>query len=106
MIICGIVMAGSETKPEMVIKTYTGRLLLIDKEVNGRNVSRYYVVNDKKKRRLPKVNANMNLRQYLNKEVTVVVKGVNKQVKSKEGKIKIKFYSKKIITIAEVKDEE
>lgn len=69
----------------LVEKTYTGRIQFLEQDVKGHKTSGYYIVSGENQIQLPKAKANMDLKQYVGKDVTVVIKGSMKKVKVKKS---------------------
>lgn len=96
MVLCCVVMAA----PGMLEKTYTGKIQFLEKEIKGQKVSGYFISAGAKSIKLPVAKGEMDPKKYVDKEVTVVVKGTTQKVKTKKGTVN-RFTAKEIVSIKE-----
>lgn len=81
-----MLMAAPGAVPSMIEKTFTGKIQFLEEVVKGQKTSGYYIVSGETQIKLPtKAKANIDLKQYVNKDVTVVVKGSSRKVKVKKS---------------------
>lgn len=97
---------GLMAAPESVEKTIKGKLTEVSKEVKGKQITAYYLVDGKKKIKLPKAQEGIDLSSLKDKNVTVVIKGINKtKVNKKTKKETTRFLPKEIVSIEENAEE-